>query len=266
MYRNAGVEETPLCVDNREDHTDIFQVDAVSHSSPQISCARVIVFIRAVRYWHGQCDSLSPCAGSWKLTPTPLKRKLFLRQRVNMKVALCITCLHVVAVVSMASGRHQPLQHHRPEPLQDHRSNSKGNIEALLIPGSRYPPPRHPGVRGYDFLRMRGGSRDAGKGLVHVCDICPASEAIAPCMVSLYPYTRLICHTGTFSQFIVSACVSNNILWRFTFTGIYKVLQKYTSLHHLKHICKSATYFIRFTVVSPWKAFPLSVFFNTSLI
>lgn len=147
-----------------------------------------------------------------KLKPTPLIRKLFLRQRVNMKVSLCIACLHVAVVVGMASGSHQPLQHHRPEPLQDHRSNSKGNMEALLIPGSRRPPPRHPGFRGYGFLKMRGGNRNAGKGLVHVCNICPASEAIAPCMVSLDLHTRLLCHTGTFSLFLVSACVSNNIL------------------------------------------------------
>lgn len=143
----------------------------------------------------------------WQLENLRLLLKLFLRQRGNMKVALClIACLHVVVVVGMASGRHQPLQHHSPVALHDRRLNSKLNIETLRIPGSRHPPPRQPDVRGNDFLRMRGGSHNAWKGNVHVCDICPASEAIAPCTVSRYPQTWLIRHMGTFSVFSFRLC------------------------------------------------------------
>lgn len=111
-----------------------------------------------------------------------------------MRIALCAACIHVavVAVAGLASGRHhqavqQPrpdfLQHQHPDSLQDPRSSSAKNIHALASPEAQPLAPRHPDVRGQDFFRMSSVSRHKSEASVHVCDICPDSEVIAPCKV-----------------------------------------------------------------------------------
>lgn len=151
-----------------------------------------------------QFNSPSSCTSIWK--KVVLKKRAYLYQLMKMKGTMCIAYIQVMVVVGVAndgslSSQHHPnsfnldsFKHHFPDSRKHHPSdslghrlpNSNADIQARFSTGKQHLSPHNTDVKGPDNVLMSRVGRNKEKKSMHMCGLCPASEVIAPCTVSLY--------------------------------------------------------------------------------